>query len=320
LTRIFSLAVACAISLTLASVANASVTVGQLVTPNAGCGGAITILQTGVASGASYTVPSDGVITSWSVQDASLPITGLKLKVGRLVSGNQYSIVAESAAGPQTANSVNSYAAQIPVKAGDLIGESATGGTCGVNSSNTADSVVAALGDVPVGTMATFGPPFHGIIPVAANVEPDADGDGFGDETQDLCPTDASTHGPCPSVAVPVTPPAAAAPRRIPAVIAVIARVKKLSNRGSLSFTVADTENATGTATGTISLPKSARVVRFKTAKLKLNAGQSKKVTLHLSKSALKAVRKALRHHKLKVKITVTLNHTVKRLSTTLKR
>jgi hypothetical protein len=31
-----------------------------------------------------------------------------------------------------------------------------------------------------------------------ADVEPEADGDGFGDETQDQCPTDASTQGQCP--------------------------------------------------------------------------------------------------------------------------
>jgi hypothetical protein len=32
---------------------------------------------------------------------------------------------------------------------------------------------------------------------VAATIEPDADKDGFGDETQDLCPTQATTQGAC---------------------------------------------------------------------------------------------------------------------------
>ncbi len=32
---------------------------------------------------------------------------------------------------------------------------------------------------------------------VAATIEPDADHDGFGDETQDACPTQATTQGPC---------------------------------------------------------------------------------------------------------------------------
>jgi hypothetical protein len=34
---------------------------------------------------------------------------------------------------------------------------------------------------------------------VNADVEPDADADGFGDETQDFCDTDAATQGPCRS-------------------------------------------------------------------------------------------------------------------------
>jgi hypothetical protein len=33
---------------------------------------------------------------------------------------------------------------------------------------------------------------------VDAQIEPDADGDGYGDETQDECPTDPDTRGPCP--------------------------------------------------------------------------------------------------------------------------
>ena len=33
-----------------------------------------------------------------------------------------------------------------------------------------------------------------------ADIEADADGDKFGDESQDQCPTDASTQGPCPPV------------------------------------------------------------------------------------------------------------------------
>jgi hypothetical protein len=36
-----------------------------------------------------------------------------------------------------------------------------------------------------------------GVLQVQASVEPDADGDGFGDETQDQCPSQATTQGPC---------------------------------------------------------------------------------------------------------------------------
>jgi hypothetical protein len=42
-----------------------------------------------------------------------------------------------------------------------------------------------------------------GQLLVQASIEPDADGDGFGDETQDQCPSQASTQGPC-DVTAPV--------------------------------------------------------------------------------------------------------------------
>jgi hypothetical protein len=48
---------------------------------------------------------------------------------------------------------------------------------------------------------------------LSATLEPDADGDGAGDETQDTCPTNAATAGPC---AVDLTLTAAATPAAAP--------------------------------------------------------------------------------------------------------
>jgi hypothetical protein len=42
-------------------------------------------------------------------------------------------------------------------------------------------------------------------LQVQATIEPDADNDGFGDETQDQCPTQAATHGPCDTTPPGVT-------------------------------------------------------------------------------------------------------------------
>jgi hypothetical protein len=38
----------------------------------------------------------------------------------------------------------------------------------------------------------------HNLLLTSGTIEGDADGDGFGDETQDACPTNASTQGTCP--------------------------------------------------------------------------------------------------------------------------
>jgi len=51
-----------------------------------------------------------------------------------------------------------------------------------------------------VGSETLFDGPYLGYrLDVSAQLEPDDDGDGFGDETQDQCPTSASTQGPCPT-------------------------------------------------------------------------------------------------------------------------
>jgi len=128
----------------------------------------------------------------------------------------------------------------------------------------------------------------------------------------------------CPVAPVTPTTPAAPAPpaaRRGPAptITAKIAKRLKLSRRGSLSFLVTDSESTSGRATGTISLPKHAKVVRFKTAKFKVGPGKLTKVTLKLSARSLKSVRRVLKHHKLKANITLTLGQTVKKLHTALK-
>jgi PASTA domain len=152
-----ALLVALACGLLSASSAGATtVTVGQLFTPMSGCGGA-TFLQTGMASGTSYTVPTAGVITSWSFEDGASAVSGLKLKVGRSATVGNYTIVADAAAGTQVANTVNTYSAHIPVKAGDLIGLFATGsGPCASVTGNAADTLVSAFGDQSPGTTTSY--------------------------------------------------------------------------------------------------------------------------------------------------------------------
>jgi hypothetical protein len=46
----------------------------------------------------------------------------------------------------------------------------------------------------------------HNLLLASGTVEADADGDGYGDDTQDLCPSLGSTHGPCSAAAPTPTP------------------------------------------------------------------------------------------------------------------
>jgi hypothetical protein len=152
--------------------------------------------------GNQYAAPSPGVITSWSYQAAfgALP-QGLKLKVGRQAGGANFTIVGESAPKNPAANQLSTYTdVSIPVQAGDVIG--LWPGTA-VFEAHFFRLLAAGFGGaVHVGDLATgdtdsFEAQSSEQFDVSAKLEPDADHDGFGDETQDQCPTNASTQGAC---------------------------------------------------------------------------------------------------------------------------
>lgn len=159
-------------ALALASTAEAAATttVGQLFTPTGNCSGDFTDIQTGAASGTSYTVPFAGFIVSWSFQDGATAVTNLKLKVARPAGAGSFTIVSEATAGPQTPNAVNTFQTQIRVGAGDMIGiHAGPGGDC-VAGGTSADTNVFAPGDVPAGTTAAFSSDSHARFPVSAQL------------------------------------------------------------------------------------------------------------------------------------------------------
>ena len=202
---------AIAVVLLSATSAGAATNLGSTFVPGGSCSTDTTYIQT-VSSGLGppYSAPSSGVITSWSFEPGASVPTTIKLKVGRtepgadLTMNTNITIVGQSA--PETPSSapLNTFPTRIPVQAGDDIGIYVNGPGLTVNTCNL-DSAYTdhyAVGDIPPGTMDLFtNETFH--HDVSAILEPDADHDQFGDETQDQCPTNASTQGPCP--VTPVT-------------------------------------------------------------------------------------------------------------------
>jgi len=144
--------VLCALALpSVAPAGTTTSTVGQNFPPDTGsCTGTVTALQTGVAGGNSYRIASDGIITSWSFQSGPAVVPNLKLKVGH-ASGGTFIIDAEATAGGQLPNQLNTYSANIPVKAGEVIGIGYGGGDCATNTGAAADTVIASGGDVGPG-------------------------------------------------------------------------------------------------------------------------------------------------------------------------
>jgi hypothetical protein len=152
-----------------------TVTVGQHFKPQDGCNPG-TILQTGVSAGNSYVVPKAGVITSWSFHDTAMPVTGLKLKVGRSAGTGRYEIVGQATAGKQTPNFINTYKTHIPVHAGDLLGlYEDGGGDCATVISSSLDTYLYDVAtDVAPGTTTSDLLPMSGVrYPVSAHVSLD---------------------------------------------------------------------------------------------------------------------------------------------------
>jgi hypothetical protein len=174
----------------------AAVTIGQTFTPNSTCGGDTFFQQASLTQ--QYSAPSPGVITTWAFQaDAAPP--PLKFKVGRPVGGNDYTIVAESAGVNPTPDILNTYLTRISVQAGDQIGFFAGLGACADQDALAGNMITFFNADLSPGVTATFAQEDERLIDVSAILEPDADNDGFGDETQDKCVGTAGAFNGCPN-------------------------------------------------------------------------------------------------------------------------
>jgi hypothetical protein len=180
--------------------AGAATQLGQTFTSTIATSDNYEMFQT-TSPGGQYAAPSPGVITAWSFQAGATPPQGLKLKIARHISGADYTVVGESSPKSPPANQLSTYTdVRIPVQTGDLLGMYSG---MGPGSSNLVrfDSAYVEHernGDTPPGSSNTFNP--YGIqLDISARLEPDADHDGYGDETQDQCPTNASTQGACPA-------------------------------------------------------------------------------------------------------------------------
>jgi hypothetical protein len=155
--------------------------------------------------------PVDGVITKFRLRafivNEPAQVTFLVGDVNRPDPKDETSALATATAtGPTVTLPVNEelieapiqeFAARVPVKKGQHLG---------ITSSKSLQATVNNSGDkfsyvysppleVGAGARGSLEP--TGELLVAATIEPDADGDGFGDETQDQCPTQKTTQGPC---------------------------------------------------------------------------------------------------------------------------
>jgi hypothetical protein len=164
--------------------------------------------------------PISGVLTEWTVTSnlgsGGTPSEELflsrlarqTLNVYRPAGGKSYTLVAEAEGGPLKLIGASTYLARIPVQAGDLLGLGA-GFALYCQATEPADKIVYLEGQPALGSTTEFPNEEEEIgIPVKARIEPDVDGDGYGDETQDKCPQSAAYQTACPVVTISSLPTA----------------------------------------------------------------------------------------------------------------
>ena len=184
--------------------APAATQLGQTFAPSTNCIDHVTLVQ-GFAQNNAYTVPFPGVITSWSNQAPAVP-GQVKFKVYRRVDPTHFTAIGESAFESPAANVVSTFPTRITVASGDLLGMStgATSHSCTRPASNHEISFSSA-DPAPGTTIFMMASPSDSQLDIAAVLEPDADGDGYGDETQDCDPTSASKATDCTAPETTIT-------------------------------------------------------------------------------------------------------------------
>jgi hypothetical protein len=214
-----------------------------------------TIVQTSRAAGSALPIaaPVNGVVTKWRLTSTAPEAFAQTLKVLRPTASTKTFQVAGESNVAGIVTGTNSFDARLPVQAGDKFGLYGTAGALFCGGLGTADDKVGFFaGNPTVGSpMAVESEVENAQIPVSVTIEPDADNDGFGDETQDRCPQNAAVQGDCL-----VTPP----PPPVPAVPFTIEALPQAQKGFALVLVTASTQ-ATAAVSGVVKLGKGAQSV-----------------------------------------------------------
>ncbi len=190
--------------------------IGQVTTSviPAACTDNLPVVSGGVAAAPDYTPSAYGVITSWSMAadaTAGRTFVPMVLRPAPTAGLAHYTVVQKDQVRQLTQLSqLNLFGGlRMPIERGDRLGlyvpdgQPGGQGICSFATLPDADFIgvpgPAGQSDPPLNDTRSYGDSeIDRRLNAAAMVEPDADRDGFGDETQDACPTNAATQGVCP--------------------------------------------------------------------------------------------------------------------------
>ena len=159
--------------------------------------------------------PADGVITKFRIRayvtTEPTQVTFRLADISRPDPNDQSTALATAAGtGPTVTLAVNEdlleapiqeFAGRLPVKKGQHL--AVDGGKYLLATYNNSGDEFSYVFSPPLvdGSGARGSLESTGELLVAATIEPDGDGDGFGDETQDQCPSQGTTQGACDTTA-----------------------------------------------------------------------------------------------------------------------
>lgn len=259
-----------------------------------------TLIQKSVGSASNpYVAPSSGVITSWGVNVNFAGSNPVRLLVVRATgAADTYTVMGVSDVGTYALGN-NTFPTRISIQAGDAIGLGAAGGfTARCATAPVADEV-NGYGSANQTPGATISSPSSSLtqtqVAVFASIEPDVDADGYGDESQDLCPQSAKFQTACPIVTLSTS-------------------ARKRASFARVSF--ATNFDTTVTATGSVKVNR--KTVKFKVVNVTAVAGKRASLDLKYPAALRKAIKKAKKSKKFKVKIKVTAKGIVADASKTL--
>jgi hypothetical protein len=248
--------------------------------------------------------PVAGVITQWKMTltpeaiGVSIP---QDLRVVRLNPGAKTMTVIGTGSASIVAGS-NVIDTRISVQPGDRLAIFGGGelGTllCDTGGENVIGGIEGDAGP-PGSTVPYIEVPFDERVPVSAVIEPDADNDGFGDETQDKCPQSASTQAECP---------------------VIVLDSFALGKKNAIVVLVAASESGSVSVGGSAKLPKASRAsssakTKLKTVKKKATAGKITRFTLKLPSKLKSALRDLPRGRSITVKLTATATNVAGQVS-----
>jgi hypothetical protein len=251
--------------------------------------------------------PIDGVVVNWTVRSgpATPDTTRVRLRP-RTLRGEVGGAAGTMVDLPLGAPGLHTFAERMPIKVGEGIGVTAL-----VTNQNNGSAGAPILRFEPgIGTVSRFETALpegsttflneqsDSELMLNAQIEPDADHDGFGDETQDRCPTDPLLQGPCRQPGPERQPPQTKV---------TYANRQDFIAKKKVVVRLRSSEAGTVSASGQLEIPSKHAIWGLYGAKSAVGAGERVTLRLRLPGNTLRAARRALANGR-KVRVKVTLS------------